>query len=166
MLTKETSLIGIVGAAIAVLTILVVLILFVWPVSKAAAIGGIVFTIVLILVLYRQMIAHMIRTSRLSKTGIPARAYILEVEYTGIKVNRNLEVKLLLQVKNHLGKIYLTHCRALAPRLYPCLYIPGREVNVKVDPEDEMNVITVDITHSSKDPAELSNIFNHQNSTV
>jgi hypothetical protein len=142
MFTQKTAFwFGIGGALTGILSTVAVLVFFVWPVSKAAAIGGIVFTMVICLILYRLMIAPIMRSSRLNKMGIPARARVLDVEDTGITINKNPQVKLLLEIKDQQGRVYQTHCRTLVSRLHPGMYLPGMEVHVKVDPANEKNVM-------------------------
>lgn len=90
---------------------------------------------------YRIFFKPMINTSRLQKTGLPGKATILEVKDTGVTINNNPQVKLILEVKNSFGQKYTTQCRMLVSRINPNAYMPGMEVPVKIDPKNEQNVV-------------------------
>src|SRR5689334_18889896 len=62
---------------------------------------------------YRLFFKPMINASRLQKTGIPGKATILEVRDTGVTINNNPQVKLILEVKNNFGQKYNAECRVL-----------------------------------------------------
>lgn len=78
---------------------------------------------------------------RLQKTGIPGKAKILEVQDTNISVNNNPQLKLIMELKNNLGEVYTTACKTIVMRLKPIYFQAGKEVNVKIDPKNEKNVI-------------------------
>ena len=90
---------------------------------------------------YRLFFKPMLNTNRLQKTGISARAIILEVNDTGVTVNNSPQIKLKLEVKNSFGQKYTTQIRTLVSRLNPGAFRPGMEIPVKVDPKNEMNVV-------------------------
>lgn len=90
---------------------------------------------------YRIFFKPMINASRLQKTGLPGKAKILEVRDTGVTINNNPQVKLILEVKNSLGQKYTTESRVLVSRINPGAYVPGMELPVKIDPKNEMNVV-------------------------
>jgi hypothetical protein len=94
---------------------------------------------------YRLFFKSMINTARLQKRGLPGRARIIEVRDTGVTINNNPQVKLVLELKNPLGQRYTTHCRVLVSRLNPTAYSAGMEVPVKIDPQNEKNVV-IDFT--------------------
>ena len=94
---------------------------------------------------YRLFFKGMINTARLQKTGTPGKATILEVRDTGVTINNNPQVKLILEVKNSFGQKYTTQTRVLVSRINPNAYMPGMEIPVKIDPKNEMNVV-VDFT--------------------
>lgn len=100
---------------------------------------------------YRLFFKPMINSARLQKTGIPGKARILEVKDTGVTINNNPQVKLMLEVKNSFGQKYTTQCRVLVSRINPNAYMPGMELPVKIDPKNEMNVV-IDFTGSSQSP--------------
>jgi hypothetical protein len=90
---------------------------------------------------YRIFFKPMINASRLQKHGLPGTARIVEVRDTGVTINNNPQVKLILEVKNSLGQRYTAETRALVSRINPGAYVPGMEVPVKIDPKNEMNVV-------------------------
>jgi len=97
--------------------------------------GGMMF------LFYKLFFGPMINASRLMKTGLPGKATITEVHDTGVTINNNPQVKLVLDVKNQFGQTYSTTIRTLVSRIQPNLYQPGMVVPVKIDPKDEKNVI-------------------------
>lgn len=90
---------------------------------------------------YRLFFKPMINANRLQKIGIPGKATILEVKDTGVTINNNPQVKLMLEVKNSFGQKYTTQCRVLVSRINPNMFMPGMEVPVKIDPRNEQNVV-------------------------
>ncbi len=94
---------------------------------------------------YRLFFKSLINAGRLQKTGIPGRARILEVKDTGVTINNNPQVKLILEVKNSLGLKYTTSCKIVVSRINPGAYSAGMEVPVRIDPKNELNV-TLDFT--------------------
>lgn len=90
---------------------------------------------------YRLFFKPLINASRLMKNGLPGKARILEVRDTGVTINNNPQVKLILEVKNSFGQKYNTECRVLVSRINPGAYMPGMEVPVKIDPKNEKNVV-------------------------
>ena len=98
---------------------------------------------------YRLFFKPLINASRLQKTGLPGTARILEVKDTGITINNNPQVKLILEVKNNFGQKYTTECRVLVSRINPNAYSPGMEVPVKIDPKNEKNVV-IDFSGSNQ----------------
>ena len=82
---------------------------------------------------------------RLKKNGIPGRAKILEVHNTNITVNNNLQIRLVMELKNNFGQVYTSACKMIVSRLKPKYFQPGKEVNVKIDPNNEKSVI-VDVS--------------------
>ena len=90
---------------------------------------------------YRIFFKPMLNASRLQKTGISGKATILEVRDTGVTINNNPQVKLIVEIKNSFGQRYNATIRTLVSRLNPFAYQPGMEVPVKIDPKNEQNVV-------------------------
>lgn len=103
-------------------------------VGMLAVFGGMFF------LFYKLFFQSMFNTARLQKVGISGKATILEVKDTGVTINNNPQVKLVLELKNSFGQKYTTTARALVSRLNPVAYQPGMEVPVKIDPKNEKNV--------------------------
>jgi hypothetical protein len=76
---------------------------------------------------YRLFFKPMINAARLQKTGLPGKATILEVRDTGVTINNNPQVKLMLEVKNSYGQKYKTQCRMLVSRINPNAFMPGMD---------------------------------------
>jgi hypothetical protein len=109
---------------------------------------------------YKLFFGPMLNASRLQKTGLPGKAIITDVKDTGITINNNPQVKLILDVKNNFGQRYSTTCRVLVSRINPFAYKPGMEVPVKIDPKNEKNVIIDINTSTASDTG-----YNHSNNS-
>lgn len=105
--------------------------------------GGMMF------LFYKLFFGPMINANRLMKTGLSGKATIREVDDTGVTINNNPQVKLVLDVKNQFGQLYSTTIRTLVSRIQPNLYQPGMVVPVKIDPNNEKNVI-IDFSAGAK----------------
>ncbi|MEI2737838.1 MAG: hypothetical protein V9F01_03525 [Chitinophagaceae bacterium] len=105
---------------------------------------------------YRLFFKPLINANRLQKTGLPGKARILEVKDTGVTINNNPQVKLILEVKNSLGQKYTTQCRVLVSRINPGAYMPGMELPVKIDPKNEMNVV-IDFSGGNQSASAIPN---------
>lgn len=113
---------------------------------------------------YRLFFKPMINAARLQKTGIPGTAKILEVKDTGVTINNNPQVKLILEVKNSFGQRYNAQCRVLVSRINPNAYMPGMELPVKIDPKNEQNVV-IDFS-AGKQTTPLGSAFSSGNTAV
>lgn len=118
---------------------------------------GILFTLAMIVIfasvfilMWRLFIGPMMNAARLQKTGIPGKATVLEVKDTGVTINNNPQVKLLLEIRNSFGQKYTASCRTLVSRINPFAFQPGMEVQVKIDPKNEQNVV---IDYNAGQPA-------------
>jgi hypothetical protein len=101
---------------------------------------------------YRLFFKLMINTARLQKTAISGTAKILKVRDTGVTINNNPQVKLMLEVKNNFGQKYNAQCRVLVSRINPNAYMPGMEIPVKIDPKNEQNLV-IDFSGTAKSSA-------------
>lgn len=135
------DLIGILGGAAGV-------IIGVIAVLRAGGHNNIYIAIAMVIVfggmgyfLYKFLWQPKFNTRRLQMEGISGRATILEVHETNIIVNQNPQVKLVMEIKNTDGHVYVTSCKTIVSRLRSVSFQPGKEVNVKIDPRDEKNVI-------------------------
>ena len=135
------DLIGILGGSAGV-------IIAVRAVLKAGGPNSIYIAVALVVVfggmgyfLYKFLWQPKNNTRRLQLEGFPGRAKILEVHETNITVNQNPQYKLILEIKNNTGKVYTTTCKTIVSRRRTIHFQPGKEVNVKIDPRNEKNVI-------------------------
>ncbi|HVX01430.1 MAG TPA: hypothetical protein VHA52_13490 [Candidatus Babeliaceae bacterium] len=93
-------------------------------------------------ILYKMLWAPRFNLQRLQKTGITGKAKIIEVHETNIAVNNKPKLKLHLQVRGTDGRNFATNCNVIVSKLRPVNYFqPGREINIKIDPKNEKNVI-------------------------
>jgi hypothetical protein len=91
--------------------------------------------------LYKFLWQPRFNVRRLQKDGIPGKAKILEVIETNITVNNNPQIKLVMELKNKSGEFYNAQCKTVVSRKSPVFFQPGKEVKVKIDPDNEKNVI-------------------------
>jgi hypothetical protein len=133
--------IGIIGGIVGLLVGIGAVIMTAGSMGTPIAIGMIALFGGMFYLFYRLFFKPMINTSRLQKHGLPGTARILEVRDTGVTINNNPQVKLILEVKNSFGQRYTTETRALVSRINPGAYVAGMEVAVKIDPKNEMNVV-------------------------
>jgi hypothetical protein len=90
---------------------------------------------------YRLFFKPILNARRLQKIGLSGKAKITAVKDTGVTINNNPQVKLILEVTNSFGQKYEAESRVLVSRLNPIAYVPGIEVPVKIDPQNEKNVV-------------------------
>lgn len=137
----------------------------IWPALGMLAVFGGMF-----LLFYKLFFGPMLMSSRLQKTGTPGKALIKEVHDTGVTINNNPQVKLVVDVKNYLGQTYTATMRVLVSRINPGMYQAGMTIPVKIDPKNENNVV-LDLSggQTSIKPAQQSfkdNAFNTSNATA
>lgn len=133
--------IGLIGGAIGVLAAIVAVI-------ATAGQGGIYITLGILLIFggvgflfYKLFFGPMLNFNRLQKTGLSGKARVLEVKDTGVTINNNPQVKLIVEVKSNLGQRYNASIKTLVSRINPFVYQPGMEIPVKIDPNNEQNVV-------------------------
>jgi hypothetical protein len=80
--------------------------------------------------------------NKLSKTGVPAQARILSLSDTGVTINMNPQIKLLLEVTPPMGAPYQVEMKQVISRLQVSEYQPGTVLPVIVDPNDK-NLIEI-----------------------
>lgn len=79
-------------------------------------------------------------SKKLLRTGVRAKAKIVKVWDTGVTVNKNPQVGLLLDVTPPHKMPYQTEMRQIISRLNPSVYQAGMEVDVRIDPDDESKI--------------------------
>jgi hypothetical protein len=92
-------------------------------------------------VIYKLLIAPSLLSARLQKNGIDGKALIKEVHDTGVTINNNPQVKLIVEIKNYLGQPYTATLRTMVSRINPFAYQPGMIIPVKIDPKNDNNVV-------------------------
>jgi len=131
-----------IGAGITILTVAVVVVL--WSGGPASIFTAIAMILVfggMGRILYKILWQPKFNTKRLQKTGIPATAKILKIEETNIAINNNPQIKLIMAVTGQGGGVYTTSCKTIVPKFKPMPYKAGSQINIKIDPADEKNVI-------------------------
>jgi hypothetical protein len=80
-------------------------------------------------------------TKRLQKSGVAARARILEIWDTGITVNQDPVIGIRAEVTREDGTTYtVTIPKSLISRLDVPRFQPGAVVDVRIDPQDSSKV--------------------------
>lgn len=124
--------IGLIGGLIGIIVAIV----------AAPAEGG-VMAIIMVSVffsIYWFFIRPFITANKLLKTGEQRQGKILEVWDTGVTVNNDPQVGLLLEVKDRYGKPYQVKTKLLVSRLQVNDVRPGLAVTVRVDPRNDQKV--------------------------
>ncbi|ABX06360.1 hypothetical protein Haur_3724 [Herpetosiphon aurantiacus DSM 785] len=98
-------------------------------------IGGLVFSFVLIVVLRRAFGPN----KKLLQQGLPGQATIINVYQTGMMVNNNPQIGLVLQIDGPLGQ-YQTETKAVIPMISIPQFQPGAVLPVKIDPSNRNNI--------------------------
>lgn len=133
--------IGIVGGAVGLLVGIGVVMMTAGSTGIYISLGMLALFGGMFYLFYRIFFKPMINANRLQKIGLPGKARILEVRDTGVTINNNPQVKLILEVKSSLGQTYQAQTRVMVSRINPWAYQPGMEVAVKIDPANEQNVV-------------------------
>lgn len=111
------------------------------PENKQIAIAMVVVFGAMGFLLYKFLWQPRFNVRRLQKDGIPRRAKILEVIETNVTVNNNPQIKLVMELRSISGELYKAQCKTVVSRKSPIIFQPGKEVKVKVDPDNKKNVI-------------------------
>lgn len=137
--------IGLIGGLIGLIVGVGAVVTTTGPAGKYIALGMILIFGGVFFLIYKLLIGPAIMNSKLQKIGIDGKALIKEVRDTGVTINNNPQVKLIVEIKNYLGQTYTTTLRVLVSRINPFAYQPGMTIPVKIDPNNENNVaIAVD----------------------
>ena len=135
------DLIGIFGGIAIVMIAVIAVLTSGEPDSIYIAIGVLVGFGAMGNVLYKYLWQPMFNKKRLQKIGIPGKAKIVAVAETNIAINNNPQLNLVIELKNNAGQVYTTACKTIVSKLKPVQFQPGKEVNVKIDPKNEKNVV-------------------------
>ncbi|MGH2575570.1 MAG: hypothetical protein ACRDFC_07715 [Ignavibacteria bacterium] len=108
-----------------------------------APIPGTIFALVFVLIfffVYWKIFRPMVVSNKLLKTGTPAQATVLKVWDTGVTVNNDPQVGILLEVSPPMAMPYQVETKMIISRLQPNLLQQGMVVTVKIDPDDKDKV--------------------------
>jgi Protein of unknown function (DUF3592) len=101
-----------------------------------AVLGGVFYLV------WVKLLKPMRESSKLLQTGSPARARILSVSDTGVRLNDNPQVLMTLEVTPDGGfqPAYQTQTKAVVSFVHLPQYQPGARLRVKYDPQNPMVV--------------------------
>jgi hypothetical protein len=133
------NLIGKIGMAIGLLGGLAGLAVGIYFAPVMGSITGAIFIIVFGWV-YFAFFRGLGGSKKILETGLPAQATILEVRDTGVTVNNDPQIKLILQVNPQTGMPYQVEVKLLISRLETYKFQPGMVLPVKYDPNDTSKV--------------------------
>jgi hypothetical protein len=88
------------------------------------------------------MVNAMAAKEQLAMTGIPTTARVMQMQQTGTMVNNNPQVMATLQVNGPQGP-YAVQTTAIVPIMNIAQFQPGAMVNVRVNPQNPMDVAVV-----------------------
>ena len=91
------------------------------------------------------------------KNGVTAPARVLEVQDTGVSVNDNPQVKLMVEVIPQSGSPFQAEVKTLVSRLNAALVQPGITAEVIYDP---LNPARIQLNNLELKPVELNNAEN------
>lgn len=106
-------------------------------------VGGGIIALVMILVfegVFWTFFRPMMQRSRLLKTGISADGTVLKIWDTGVTINDNPQIGLLVEVRPQTGMPFQSETKLVISRLDVGAYQPGMKVNVRYDPNDPSKV--------------------------
>jgi hypothetical protein len=119
------------GIGIGIITIVITLVIF------AASIA---FTIWILRYVRRNFLGSLGANSDILANGVMAQATILKAWQTGMMVNYNPQIGLLLQVQPADGNPYQAETKAVVSQLKLAQLQEGSLVPVKIDPNDRSHV--------------------------
>ncbi|MFO1518411.1 MAG: hypothetical protein U1F57_01905 [bacterium] len=109
----------------------------------ASPMFGIPFAFVFILIFgltFGLLFKNMAQSNRLLKTGEPAQATILQLWDTGVTLNQNPQIGLLLEVRPMTRPAYQAQTKMFISRLQTSMFQPGMVLNVRFDPNNPSKV--------------------------
>lgn len=99
-----------------------------------------VATIIFVIFIFRRVFGGIKQQNQLLMTGEPAQATVLQLWDTGMKLNDNPQVGLLLEVRPANRQAYQVETKCFVSFLKLPQVQPGAIVHVKVDPADPTRV--------------------------
>ena len=98
------------------------------------------FTGAIIFFVYRTVFGKINQSNKLLTTGVPAQARVLQLADTGVRLNDNPQVKLVLEVQPLGQPAYQVEIASFVSMLKLAQIQPGNTVNVRYDPADPSKV--------------------------
>ncbi len=98
------------------------------------------FTGAIIFFVYRTVFGKINQSNKLLTTGVPAQARVLQLADTGVRLNDNPQVKLVLEVQPLGQPAYQVEIASFVSMLKLAQIQPGNIVNVRYDPADPSKV--------------------------
>lgn len=130
--------IGLAGGAIGIIVAIVSVI------ATKSWFGLIIITVMVGImgtVFWKVLFGPMMLSSRLKKSGFATNARVVEMSDTGVTVNNQPQVKLLLEVTPPNGSPYMVETKQLISRLQTSMYMPGSTVPVLIDLNDKNSIV-------------------------
>lgn len=130
--------IGLIGGAIGILVAIVSVI------ATKSWFGLIMITVIVGImgtVFWKVLFGPMMLSNRLKKSGFATSARVVEMSDTGVTVNNQPQVKLLLEVTPPNGSPYMVETKQIISRLQTSMYMPGNTIPVLIDLNDKNSIV-------------------------
>lgn len=114
--------------------------LFIVGATCVITIGSLVFTGAILWFTLRPLLQNSQKRTAILQSGIPATAMIVQLSETGMMVNYQPQVKIVMQVNPPNGAPYQTDTVMVVSQLQIPRIQPGMVVPVKIDPANPANV--------------------------
>jgi hypothetical protein len=109
-------------------------------VSTIAPIAITIVVLIVVFIIFRKAFGGIARNNALLTSGEPAQATVLQLWDTGVSLNDNPQVGLLLEVRPQNRPAYQVQTKSFISRLKVSQVQTGALVAVKVDPTDPAKV--------------------------
>lgn len=109
-------------------------------ISTLIAIGVIAITFLIMFVVFRSVFSVIEQRQKLLQTRITAQAKILRMWDTGVTVNENPQVGLVLEVMPEEYPTYQTEVKSIISRLYIPQIQPGMTVPIRYNPANPQTI--------------------------
>jgi hypothetical protein len=100
----------------------------------------VVFVVVILAIFFLPMLRGSVRTSKLMQTGVSAQAQIIKVWQTGMYVNEQPQIGLVLQVQPSNGAPFQAEAKKVVSMIQIPQFQPGQMLEVKYDPANPKEV--------------------------
>lgn len=110
------------------------------------SIGFAAFMTIIAIVIVVRLFRNSARNQHLIQNGVPATAVVLELHDTGMTINDNPQVELVLDVLPANRPPFRATTRTMISRLHTSQVQPGMQVLVKYDPSDPSKIALAGFT--------------------